>query len=129
MGTCLRSPLSLAPPARRGPPSGHDVREARAIRMALAVLVVAVHAEGFVSGRGPLPGDMEGRWAWLRNTLAPLAVRSPTVRAVCRILDDRHVSRVWQTRSGMDRQISQMRRRVRWLARDMGCPRPARARS
>ncbi|MBN8523809.1 MAG: hypothetical protein J0M02_00590 [Planctomycetes bacterium] len=88
----------------------------------MTLLVVAVHAEGFMPGQGPLPDDMEERWAWLRTTLAPLAGPSPTVRAICRILDPQHAGRVWYTRPALDRQITQLRRRVRQLARQMGRP-------
>ncbi len=119
MATRLRSPTRLAPASHARPLSWQEAREARAIRMALILVVVAVHAEGFTAGAGPVPDDPEERWAWVRAQLAPLARLSPTVRGICQVLDPQYFSRSWYTRPALDRQIRSLQRRVRRLAQVM----------
>lgn len=77
----------LGPPSRSRPLTAAEAREHHAIRLALILALGVLQAGSFAADHQPLPGDYIDHYAWLRQALAPLARRSPTVALARRLIN------------------------------------------
>ena len=125
----LTKPPDVAPRCDAGRLSNQELVEARAIKLALALTVSMVHAESISEPYSPIPWHYDGRWAWLRVRLLPLAAYSPTVARICAVLDDANFSRAWYDERQMRKHLQTLARRVGILANQMAAVRAARAHS
>lgn len=76
----------LGPPPRSRPLTAVEVREHQAVRLALMLTLGVLQAGSFTPDHAPLPGDYIDHHAWLRQVLAPLARRFPTVALARRLI-------------------------------------------
>ena len=77
----------LGPPSRPRPLTATEVREYHAIRLALMLTLGVLQAGSFTPDHAALPGDYFDHHAWLRQALAPLVRRSPTVAVSRRLVN------------------------------------------
>lgn len=112
-----RRRLHLVPCDGR-PLSPREVREHRAIHLALLAMVAAEKASTFSHEYRVFPAETgEDRQDWVRSLLMPLTAVSPTVSRVLKIFDTRQYHRDWDESAGLKATIRKMRRNVSSLVR------------
>lgn len=110
----------IRPPSRPRPLTASEIREHHAIRLALILSLGVLQAGSFAADHQPLSGDYLDHHAWLRQVLAPLARRSPTVALARRLINLAGPTIRWDEGRALRRDLLRLAIAADQLARQGG---------